>query len=90
MRAVQRKPAHFFEDNDRNTLACRSAYLRLEISSKISLAVINHPRTIMESPLSDHDAFLGKIAHLLQLEKKSQEVSLLEVAPLDWTECSVP
>jgi hypothetical protein len=31
----------------------------------------------MESPLNDHDAFLGKVAHLLQLEKKAQEVSLL-------------
>jgi len=32
---------------------------------------------VMESPLNDYDAFLGKIAHLLQLEKKTQEVSLL-------------
>ena len=31
----------------------------------------------MESPLKDHDTFLGQIAHLLQLEKKSQEVSIL-------------
>ena len=77
MRAVQRKPVPFIEDQDQNILACRSTYLHLKISSKISLAVINHPRIIMESLLSDHDAFLGKIAHLLQLEKKIQEVSLL-------------
>jgi hypothetical protein len=31
----------------------------------------------MESPLNNHDAFLGKIAHLLQLEQKTQAVSLL-------------
>ena len=31
----------------------------------------------MESPLKDHDTFLGQIADLLQLEKKSQEVSIL-------------
>jgi len=31
----------------------------------------------MESPLRDHDVFLGKLAHLLQLERKSQEVALL-------------
>lgn len=31
----------------------------------------------MESPLNDHDAFLGKIAHLLQLEQKAQTLSLL-------------
>ncbi|MCX5724974.1 MAG: hypothetical protein NTX84_10785 [Nitrospirae bacterium] len=31
----------------------------------------------MESHLSDHDAFLGKIAHLLQLEQKTQALSLL-------------
>jgi len=31
----------------------------------------------LENPLHDHDAFLGMIVHLLQLEKKTQEVSIL-------------